>query len=69
MRIFVVEVASGMELIGGEDAFGGKLKHVGDNSCVSILLGYIGTHQECKTIRTNTESICIDRVCHTKYLV
>ena len=39
-RLVVVEV----DLIGGKYAFGRKIKHVGDNYYVSILLRYIVIH-------------------------
>ena len=40
--LVVVEV----DLIGGEDVFGRKLKNVGDNYYVSILIRSIVIHQE-----------------------
>ena len=65
----VIEVAGSMELIGIEDAFGWEIKHVRENSNVSILLISIGIHQECKIIRTKTYSVWVELVCHVQYLV
>ena len=56
-----------MDLIGGEDDFGRKIKNVGGNSDVYILIRSIGIHQEFKISRTKTDSVWIDRVCKIKY--
>ena len=66
---FIIEVTSGIELIGLENTFDREFKHVGDNENVSILHWDIRVNQKCKTIRTNTGSVGIERVCHIKHLV
>ena len=57
-----------MDMIGKEVSFGWELRHVIYNYDVSIILRFIGIHQELKNSINNTNIIWVELLCHVQYL-